>query len=315
MKANKLAEEILAKESARLSTKSSLYQKRNVVASDIPICHREGFYSIVNWDKKKLPDTQLQARFEQGNEEERRTIIRLLECGWEVVESQKPFQIKDRNNKTVITGRIDGKIKYEGTLIPFEVKSMNPNIYSQINTMEDFKRYRHTAKYPLQMMCYLYGENLLEGMFILTDCLGHFKIITIELDYDLMESIIQKSEVIMASVASNIPPSFHDDPSVCRQCWACGILCHPPLDFGPGIEIIANEDLEQKLEKWNSLKDTQSDYEVLDKEIKEFFKDRPHSICGEYEISGKKIIKNIKAAEAKTLEYWQSKIEKIGRSK
>lgn len=305
-----LADEIHKRELARLNSKAMVYRKNNNWASDIGECNREMYYSIVDWDKKPLPAPELIARFETGNEQEKKVIINLLSLDFEVVEGQKHFEIKDRKGRVIISGRIDGKIIWQGKKYPFEVKSMNPNIYHNVNTMEDFNKYHWTRKYPKQMQSYLFSENLEEGLFIVTDCLGHFKIIPISINLEEMELIMQRSELVMTAVDIKEPPAFHKDASTCRRCWAFGRVCHPPINVNE-MQVITDVEMELKLSRREELKANNSEYEDLDKEIKEYFKGKESAVCGDFMITGKKQIRQFKAKEASTQEIWVTKIEKI----
>lgn len=306
-----LCEAIIIKEEERLRSQANLFRKNVNWASDIGVCAREMFYSITDWDKKPIPEPYLLARFEEGREQEKKVIKKLMENGFEIVEGQKPFEIKDRNGRVILTGRIDGKIRWDNRKIPFEVKSLMPSVYSQIDTVEDFNKYSWAKKYPLQMMSYLFGENIDEGIFILTDCLGHFKVIPVRLDYASMESILQRCELVMNAVDKKTPPDFFKDTSVCRKCWALGRVCSPPLDFGEGVAIIDDAEIEVKLAKRDELYGLSKEFEVLDKEVKGYFRNKPHCLCGNFEIIGKEQIRKIPAQPEKETKSWITKIENI----
>jgi hypothetical protein len=232
--------------------------------------------------------------------------------GFEVVEGQKRFEIKDRNGRVIITGRIEGKIKFEGKYYPFEIKSMNPNIYEGIEIADDFQKYGHTARYPKQLMSYMFSENLEEGFFILTDCLGHFKIIIIKLDFAMMEKEMQNCTLVMDAVEKKEPLPFHKDYAVCRKCWACKTCCFPPLDFGEGVQVIDDEFMLVSLNRRQELQKAASEYEKIDKEIKDKVKSNyKHAVCGNYELLVKDYTINKKASEAKIINAQKVEISKI----
>lgn len=302
MSVEKLKEEIEKREQQRLESKRSQYKPNNCIASGLGECLRERYHSIVDWDKKPIADTWLQARFEEGNEQERRILIKLLTSGFEVVEGQRRFEIKDRANRVIISGRIEGKIKYDGKLYPFEIKSMNPNIYAGIDTLEDFAKFAHTARYPKQLQSYMFSEGADEGFFILTDCLGHFKIIPIKLDYDLMEIEMKNCELVMLAVDSKEPLPFHKNKAICRKCWACKTCCFPPLDFGEGVQIVEDDELLVDLKRRQELVSTAKEFDVLDKSIKERIKSNyKHIVIDNYEVEVKEYPIKYKAQEARTI--------------
>lgn len=306
-----LKREIEKREESRLESKKTQYQSKNCIASNLGECLRERYHSIVDWKSKPIADNWLQARFEEGNEQERRILIKLLTNNFEVVEGQNRFEIKDRNGRVIITGRIEGKIKFDYKYYPFEIKSMNPNIYDGINTLEDFQKYGHTAKYPRQLQAYLFSQELESGFFILTDCLGHFKIIIVKLDYHLMEKEMQNCTIVMDAVNKKEPLPFHKDTAVCRKCWACKTVCFPPLEFGEGVEIIEDEEFLIDLKRRQELIETAKEFEKLDKAIKERAKSYKHAICENFEIVVKEYPINYKATEARTITAKKVEISKI----
>lgn len=303
--------EIEQREEARLVAKRSQYQSKNCIASNLGECLRERYHSIVDWTKKPVADTWLQARFEEGNEQERKLLIKLMTLGYQLIENQKRFEIKDRKDRVILTGKIEGKIKYQDKHYPFEIKSMNPNIYDGINTLEDMQKYSHTAKYPKQLMAYMFSENVDEGFFLLTDCLGHFKIIPVKLDYDMMEKEMQNCTFVMECVDKLGPPPHHKDTAICRKCWAAKTCCFPSLDFGEGVTILDDPDLEQALKDRDVLQQSASNYDKLDKKVKERLKIIPHAVIGNFESVSKTSTVNYKATEARAIQMTKVSISKI----
>jgi hypothetical protein len=268
-------------------------------------------YSITAWDKKPAPDTRLMARFEEGKEQERKVIRELMDLGLEVIEGQKPFEIRNRQGKVILTGTIDGKCLYKDSKVPFEVKSLDPNIYDQINSVEDFNKYDWAKRYPIQMQCYLLGNNESEGLFIITNCKGSWKIFTVTLDFEQMEKILQRCEYVMECAEKGEYPNFHKDQTICRKCWALGRVCTPDVDFGEGIEIIDDQEMEAMLEKREILKPVAKEYDEIDNHIKGYFKGKPNSICGNFVITGTERIAKYKAQEAREVKSWTTKIERL----
>lgn len=304
-----LAAEILEKREARLNSLAS--QSRQVCnrASSIGPCEREMYYEIHDWDKRPVPEAWLMARFQEGVDQERKVVRDLLDLGIEMEAGQSPIEIKDRKGRVILTGKIDGMIRYKGKKVPCEVKSLDPNIYNTLETAEDFNRYTWARKYPLQLLSYMYGHGYDEGIFIVTDCKGHWKILPMALDYAQMEEILQKCERVMDAIASGNAPDFIKDASVCRKCWALGRVCAPPLDFGPEMAVIDDPEIEVKLAKRQELQPQVKEYDTLDKELKAYFKGRPKSLCGDWQIMGTEQVRKMKATEAREIKSWVTKIE------
>lgn len=306
-----LKSEIELREEQRLKSKQTQYQSKNCIASNLGECLKERYHSIVDWDKKPIADTWLQARFEEGVEQERRILIKLMNNGFDLVEGQKKFRVNDRSGRCIMSGKIEGKLKFEGKYYPFEIKSMNPNIYAGIENLEDFDKYSHTKKYPKQLMAYMFSENCDEGFFIITDCLGHFKIIPVKLDYNMMEQEMQNCELVQDCVEKKAPPEFTSNKALCRKCWAAKTCCFPPMDFGEGVQIVDDEELIVDLNRRDELMEASKEYEAVDKRIKEKVKCYQHVLAGNYEITTKEITVNYKAKEAYTSTQKRVSIERI----
>lgn len=312
MSIENLKAEIERREDQRLTSKRQQYQSKNCIASNLGECLKERYHSIVDWDKKPMADNWLQARFEEGVEQERRILIKLMNNGFDFTEGQKRFELKDRSGRCILSGKIEGKIKFDGKFYPFEIKSMNPNIYAGVDRIEDFEKYSHTRKYPKQLMAYMYSENCDEGFFIITDCLGHFKILPIKLDYQMMEQEMQNCELVQTCVEQKKAPAFTENKALCRKCWAAKTCCFPSIDFGEGIEIISDEELSVDLKRRDELMDSASEYEAIDKKIKERVKSSyKHALCDNYEITVKEYPINHKAQEARTITAKKVIIERI----
>lgn len=307
-----LKQEIEQRENQRLEAKKSQYKPNNCIASNLGDCLRERYHSVVDYDKKPMADNHLQARFEAGNEEERSVLIKLMTMGYQVVEGQKRFEITDRNKRVIISGRIEGKIKFMDKYYPFEIKSMNPNIYAGIEKVEDFAKFSHTAKYPKQLMAYMFSENIDSGFFILTDCMGHFKIVIITLDYNMMEKEMQNCTLVQDAIELKQPPEFHSNKAICRKCWACKTACFPPLDFGDGVQVIDDGELLNDLNRRQELSPMASEFDKLDKAIKDKAKaNYKHAVCGNYEIEIKEYPINYKAQEARIITAKKVDISRI----
>lgn len=275
-----------------LAMKISPYQRNQPIASDCnpEECERRQVLEIVAWDQKPMPDERLQARFDTGNLWEREGIAELLHLGFEVVEQQVPFELRSKYGTLVLRGKIDGKIRWKDRVIPFEIKSLHPNVYERIGNWRDFQKMRFFKKYPTQMQSYLLGHGEDAGFFLLTDCLGHWKAITMELDYEWAERIWKRAEDVVEWCIeyghTGELPSYTRDGGECQDCWAYGRVCNPPVqDSGEGPVILTDEDLLFKLEERDRLKPTAKLWADIDKEIKAYFKDRyTHVIVPPFEI-------------------------------
>ncbi len=142
------------------------YPSNNLRASSVGNdCERFLYHSIKDWKERVLHDVTLQSIFDVGNAFEQIAITELREMGFQIVEMQRAYQI----DKPLITGSIDGKIRWENQDYPFDIKSISPYEYDKINSAEDmlFSKKPYQRQYPGQLQCYLYMSGDPVGCFIL----------------------------------------------------------------------------------------------------------------------------------------------------
>ena len=112
-------------------------------------CDRYHYYSIKMWRDKPLHDETLQSIFDEGNLHEHAVIRELSDMGFEVVEQQRSLQI----DSPLITGHIDGILRYKNRDFPFDVKSISPWEFQRISAAEDmlFSHKIYQRNYPAQL--------------------------------------------------------------------------------------------------------------------------------------------------------------------
>jgi len=266
-----LIDEIESKREESLSAKIKRFPADKFRASNISSCDLELCHSILSWNDKSLHNSSLQSRFDRGNLEERTVITELLSLGFSIIESQQPFEIKNRNGEVICRGHIDGKISYFDRIFPIEIKSMHPNIFASITSLADFLKKPLHRKYLVQMQLYLYGNNQSEGVFILSNCLGSYKFLPVILDLEEVEKIISRLERLWdENIKTGILPKPMDfDEKICAYC-SFKHLC-PCLTKYEGATMIDDKELESKLERRLELKPLVDEYNNLDDNIKSQF--------------------------------------------
>lgn len=286
---NKLADEIVAKRKEQLRRDNKRWIPRNFYASSIPECTRQMVHGILDWDKRELADDGLLALFESGKKEENNIIKMLLDLGFEVVQQQNPIEIKNRKGETICTGRIDGKIIYNGIAIPYEIKSMQDYSFQQLNTIEDFENSPLHRKYIKQLQLYMYGNNIEVGMFIISN-FRQIKVIPVYLNYERCEQILQQLERAWEYVKKKqYPEPITYNPKICDWC-PFQYLCTKQTMNKPA-DLIDNKELEAKIDRRFQLEAAAKEYKELDEEIKAPFKKNGvlNAIIGtKYEILGRK---------------------------
>lgn len=295
--AGALALEIQERRAAGLRGKNVPYPRSVSILSDIGECDRQMVYSITNWQDKPPFKDDLLYRFEAGKDQELLLVRDLNGLGYEVIGAQETIEIKNRERETVGRGKIDGKINYHGIKIPFEIKSMNPMVFDNIDTIEDFEKKPYLRKYIRQLTMYLYGNNVEEGLLICTDCLGHWKFFVVTLDFGLAEQIVQRLERVHAHIKAKTQPDrieFRDE--ICGKCPFYQI-CLPDF-IRTEVEVLNDEDFLMDLQIREDNKQPHADYEAADKKAKKFIKKYgiTKGIAGDFLITSKTTPKAERAA-------------------
>ena len=261
------------------------------------------YYQITHWQYKPLPSFELLERFERGTAIEELQIARLMKEGWHIKHQQVDFEIKEALNppingkKDIIicTGHIDFRIELNGnraygpldfntaprldTNPVVEIKSVHPNIFGKVNSMDDFRRMgSFWARYGYQLPVYCYHYNEPFGVYLLDDCLGHRKLIPMILEENLeaTETALQHCKQAAVGALTDMPPACHDDPTVCADCWCWKVgICQPPA-FAPttSITTVEDDDVLEALNIIEILGEQAEAYAVAEKCVKEHMKVR-----------------------------------------
>lgn len=277
--ADGLAEAIISRRITRLEGLATAYLRKNSILSDVGDCERQMVYSVLDWDKRPVADPDLQARFEVGKSFERDVVRELLDLGFDFQQSQSPVQIKNRDGELIATGKIDGFIKWEGRRFPCEIKSMHPNIFNAIKSVEDFQKKPWLRKYTRQLMMYMFGNNEEFGLFICGDLLGHWKMLPLALDYGEAEAILQRLERVHDAIKKKeYPTRITYDQSICGKC-PFSTLCLQDILNRPA-EFIDNAELEADIDRHEELKPLASEFDVIHEKIKDAFKGVEKAVVG-----------------------------------
>ena len=267
VRVEELIEDIKEKRKQSLTAKIGRWKRNNPILSDISDCDKQIVYGVLNWEDRPLHGEELQARFDEGKRQEHNIVIELQQIGFEVILSQQPVVVKGRNGITLATGKIDGFIKYKGRKFPLEIKSMNPNVFGRIEKAEDFSKKAYLRKYTRQLQMYMFGNNEEMGLFIVTDCLGHWKLLPLFLDYGECELILQRLEKNHAHIqAKTYPDRIPYSSEMCDKC-PFALICLPDIK-NEGFEMVDDEQLRFLLDVRAETKEAHNRYEEADEEAK-----------------------------------------------
>lgn len=245
-------------------------------------CDRFHYHSIKDWRHRPLHDEIRQSIFDEGELHEKDAIITMMNLGYQIVEHQREFQI----DKPLITGHIDGILRWEGVDYPFDIKSMDRVIYNKIKSIEDllYSKSLYQRQYAGQLQMYLLMNAEEIGCFILKNkSTGQLKPLWMEIDYDYCEKILKRAERVYEALSKQTPPERYPDFSICSKC-DFRELCLPDLKTGDGVRVLDDMEMASLLERRDQLKEVAEEYSELDDQIKEHFKvfGTGESICGDY---------------------------------
>jgi hypothetical protein len=269
---------------------------------------------------RTLHDVGLQRIFDEGNLHEDALLRALASAGIKVTEQQRAYEWP----KFELTGRIDGKLAIDGGYVPIELKSCSPNVFPALRDVkpEDMvkSKYPWVRKYPAQILLYMLMEGVDTGLIIFKNKQTGEKLQKVfSLDgpaLEYVEGILKKLEAVNAHVKAGTEPpvALIDD---CKNCPFAKTACFPGQDYGPGIDILQDPELEVKLARRGELQETAKEFEALDKEIKEGFRGRT-AVVGEwmieskpYETTSYDIPKDIKSQYAIKKQAFRTSIERL----
>ncbi len=277
-------------------------------------CDAYHYFSLKHWQEKSLHSPILQSIFDEGALHETAVIRELQEIGFEIVEQQRTFQL----NKPLITGHIDGILRWNGKDFPFDVKSISPYDFDGINSAEDliYSKKPHHWNYPAQLQLYLIMSGNEAGCFILKNKLtGQIKSIWMQIDYEYTEKILQRAERVYKAVQSETIPERSNNYDVCKQCDYRHI-CLPDAIANRQTQVIDDVELAGMLERRDQLEEPSKEFEAVDKKIKGIVKQSGANeyVCGNFILNIFEVIKKQKRAitwDEEEVSYLMTKIIKI----
>lgn len=273
-------------------------------------CNRRLYYYMTCGELANDVTTDLAAIFEEGKDQEPGVRRYLSELGFEVLKAQSTESWDHFN----ISGSVDGIIEYQGQRYVAEIKTVSEGAWDKLHTSEDFLASKWYRKWYGQMQVYLLLFGLERGLFILKRKQAkQVRVIEIGIEFEYADGLLKKASTVNQAIKDGVEPDFlHGNPAECKACPFFGKVCNPPLDFGEGTQNIEDTELSHKLARREELAAARSEYEKIDKEVKERVKDIPHAVCGDFEITGKAGVMKFKAQEAREVKTWKVSIERIG---
>jgi CRISPR/Cas system-associated exonuclease Cas4 (RecB family) len=275
-----IAQEIEQAQEKYLKERLSSGRWSGIRASGIgDVCTRRLYYWLSpEGDMVENTDIERQAYYEEGRSQEPGVRRYLSELGFEILKAS----FTQRWDKYNISGKIDGVLRD----YIVEVKTVSDNAWRALNTSEDFLKSKFHVNWFAQLQIYLLLCEKEKGLFILKrKAAKQIKVIEVSLDYEYAESLLKKAEAVNKAIKENTPPDYlKNNPLECKACPFFAKVCNPPMEYGDTIVDIQDQELEDKLVRRAELEEAKKEYEVLDKEIKERFRDFKDAFCGNFHI-------------------------------
>lgn len=263
-------------------------------ASGWTVCDRRMVLDMVQPQDKPPFPAEVLAKFRRGDDRERDLLADLARIGrdaeppFKVVGEQQRFELRDRQGRVAIVGKVDAQLKIATAQAPLEIKAWSPQIVDRIETFEDLFDGTWTRSGAFQLLAYLYGSNQPFG-FLLLDRSGLPLLLPVELEahLDRMEDFLTRAErAIDHQRAGTLPDFLVGDAAECQRCPFFGAACQPPLS-SDGAVVLTDPELEAALERREQLAAAAREYEQLDTRIKKQLRGIEHGIAGAFHISGK----------------------------
>lgn len=277
-----------------VSTSSQTRMARTYVyASGRRSCVRRMALDMMHPEDDSTPAPDALERMQIGREREASIVARLMQIGprcappFEVVEGQRPFQIRDRDGVDLIHGKIDGRLQFDKTTRPvFEVKWGES--FRHVETLEDLDRSPWTRHALDQLLSYLLAESEPWGFFILgRPGVPLFLRVELEEHLDRAERFLVDARRAVDAATGGALPEYTTSPAECRRCPHLGKACAPPLDFGEGVKVIDDPELIELAERREATAEAAQEYAKADKRLKESLRGVESGLLGPFGISGK----------------------------
>lgn len=276
----------------------TIYRPKNVYASRIRKCARAMALDCLHPEDDPFDRPLTLERFKQGNESERATIARLhaiapfCDPPFQIVEEQHRFEVRDRDGELLVSGKMDARLKFaDGAKPPCEIKSGRS--YESCETVEDLARGIWSAGALDQLLSYLFADDKQPEPrwgLILIRRQSDFPVfirVNLEEHLDRVEGFLRRARLAVDArhQRAELPP-FLQDAGECRRCPHLGKSCTPPMDFGPGAQIITDPDLLSAAEVRERNRMARDEYELADKKLKGSLRGVNLGILGPYQVTG-----------------------------
>ncbi len=310
-KAEKIAEKMKEDFENSIRSEIEVYPCHTNRASSIgELCLRKLVYMRLNYKETAPVSSSLQKRFGEGILQEPAIEDRLRKMGYELIQKSQLIRIDEAN----ITGTLDDCVALSSEagrpteVFPIEIKALTTFICKKITKAEDLNQFGFAKKYLDQGTIYMHGLNAPFMIFVIKDKdSGDINFHHFVYDKERAAGLIEKGKAIDKFVAKKeYPDRLINHPDECDRCWF-NHICLPDKQFQGG-EIMIDDELIQKIDRHQELKDSYKEYNNLNKELNLILAGKT-GIAGGYELTGSWVEKGSYVVKAQ--KYWNKKIKRF----
>ncbi len=273
----KLAVAIIAARERKLAGDIGRSQKREIMSfGDVHDCDRHNYYGMAEGDQRSKWDPFVQAKLDAGKARELSIKRELLDLGYEPLMAGEVLEIKGSQGEVLARGRTDLSLALPSNFratVPMEVKCMQTHMWGSITHWRDLLRNPWTRKYVRQLMLYMHSKKMTEGLFLIDDFQGHWKILPVEIDAEFIADAVEKiKRAAEARIAGKPPERIPYDHQLCGMCNFQHV-CIPDIKADPRIKIVDNAVLAKLLEVREANYGEWQKVEKANAAVKKFFED------------------------------------------
>lgn len=241
---------------------------------DVHDCDRHNWYGMVEGDQRSKWDPFVQAKLDAGKARELSIKRELLDLGYEPLMAGEVLEVKGPTGTVLARGRTDLSLSLPSnfrTTVPMEVKCMQTHMWASITHWRDLLRNPWTRKYVRQLMLYMHSKKMTEGLFLIDDFQGHWKILPVEIDEAFIQDAVGKIErAAAARIAGKAPERIPYDHQLCGMCNFQHV-CIPDIKQDPRIKVVDNAVLARLLEVRDANYEAWQKVQKANDAIKKFF--------------------------------------------
>lgn len=259
--------------------------RKHAWASGWHPCRRKMALDMVHPEDIEHDEHALEA-FRRGDVFEESARAWLKQAGrsadppFEVIRDQESIELKDRQGRIVITGRMDGMIARDalcgcghswgdhadpeqnegdggclecacGWFRPLRmiVEFKGGKSIRTLDTLDDFEASRWARGVPRQLAAYMLGLGIRYGVLVLERDRGAPFFLVLDIEdarvLDMAEDFLQRAELCRNVAEGEAElPGFTDQLGLCSTCDHRGKSCTPPQDYGDGLRVLQDPSLE-----------------------------------------------------------------------